>query len=44
MKKNVFKIRIARLSGNIARIKLGVSNKYEIEEQKQKGYKMLYNK
>jgi chaperonin GroEL len=34
--RNLFKTRIARLSGHIARIKLGVSNKYEMEEQKQK--------
>jgi len=34
--RNLFKTRIARLSGHIARIKIGVSNKYEMEEQKQK--------
>jgi chaperonin GroEL len=34
--KNIFKTRIARLSGKIAKIKLGVSNTYEIEEIKQK--------
>lgn len=34
--RNFFKTRIARLSGNIARIKVGVSNKYEMDEQKQK--------
>lgn len=34
--RNLFKTRIARLSGHIAKIKLGVSNKYEMEEQKQK--------
>lgn len=34
--KNIFKTRIARLSGNIIKIKIGVSNKYQIEEQKQK--------
>nr|YP_009545215.1 chaperonin GroEL [Synura uvella]AYO28369.1 chaperonin GroEL [Synura uvella] len=34
--KSIFKTRIARLSGNIAKIKIGVSNKYEIDEQKQK--------
>jgi len=34
--RNLFKTRIARLSGHIARIKLGASNKYEMEEQKQK--------
>jgi chaperonin GroEL len=34
--KNLFKMRIARLSGRIAKIKLGISNQYEIEELKQK--------
>jgi chaperonin GroEL len=34
--KNVFKTRIARLSGNIAKIKIGISNKYQIEEQRKK--------
>ena len=34
--KNIFKTRIARLSGNITKIKIGVSNKYQIEEQRQK--------
>jgi chaperonin GroEL len=34
--KNIFKMRIARLSGKIAKIKLGVSNQYEIDEIKQK--------
>lgn len=34
--KNLFKTRIARLSGYIAKIKVGVSNKYQIEEQRQK--------
>ena len=34
--KNMFKKRIARLSGNIAKIKIGVSNKYEIDEQRKK--------
>ena len=34
--RTLFKNRIARLSGHIARIKLGLSNKYEMEEQKQK--------
>jgi chaperonin GroEL len=34
--KNLFKTRIARLSGYIAKIKIGVSNKYQIEEQRQK--------
>ena len=34
--KTIFKTRIARLSGRIAKIKVGVSNQYEIEEQRQK--------
>jgi len=34
--KNLFKNRIARLSGNIAKIKIGTSNKYQIEEERQK--------
>jgi chaperonin GroEL len=34
--KNLFKSRIGRISGNITKIKLGVSNKYEILEQRQK--------
>jgi chaperonin GroEL len=34
--KNIFKTRIARLSGHISKIKLGVSNKYQIDELKQK--------
>ena len=34
--KNLFKTRIARLSGNIAKIKIGVSNQYQIEEERQK--------
>ena len=34
--KNIFKMRMARLSGKIAKIKLGISNQYEIEELKQK--------
>ena len=35
--KNLFKMRIARLSGKIAKIKLGISsNQYEMEEIKQK--------
>jgi chaperonin GroEL len=34
--KNMFKKRIARLSGNIAKIKIGVSNQYEIDEQRKK--------
>lgn len=34
--KSLFKTRIARLSGQIAKIKIGLSNKYEIEEQRQK--------
>jgi chaperonin GroEL len=34
--KNIFKTRIARLSGNISKIKVGLSNKYQIEEQRKK--------
>jgi chaperonin GroEL len=34
--KNIFKTRMARLSGKIAKIKLGNSNQYEMEEVKQK--------
>ena len=34
--KNICKTRMARLSGNIAKIKLGISNQYEIAELKQK--------
>jgi chaperonin GroEL len=34
--KNLFKTRIARLSGHITKIKVGTSNRYEIIEQRQK--------
>ena len=34
--KNIFKMRMARLSGNILKLKLGVSNQYETEEIRQK--------
>jgi len=34
--KDIFKARIARLSGNIAKIKLGLSNQYEMDEQRKK--------
>ena len=34
--KSIFKTRIARLSGNISKIKVGISNKYQIEEQRKK--------
>lgn len=34
--KNTFKTRIARLSGNITKVKVGISNKYQIEEERQK--------
>jgi len=34
--KSIYKTRIARLSGNIAKIKVGLSNKYLIEEERQK--------
>ncbi len=39
--KNIFKTRIARLSGNITKIKIGLSNKYEIIEQRQKVEKAI---
>ena len=34
--RNIFKTRIARLSGNISKIKIGLSNQYQIEEQRKK--------
>ena len=34
--KQLFKTRIARLSGQISKIKIGLSNQYEMEEQRQK--------
>lgn len=34
--KNILQTRIARLSGHIAKIKLGVSNQYEIDELRQR--------
>ena len=34
--KNLFKTRIARLSGNITKVKVGLSNQYQIEEERQK--------
>lgn len=34
--KGLFKTRIARLSGNITKIKLGISNQYEVDELRQK--------
>lgn len=34
--KSIFKTRIARLSGNIAKVKIGLSNRYQIEEQRKK--------
>jgi len=34
--KSIFKTRIARLSGRIAKIKVGLSNQYQIEEQREK--------
>jgi chaperonin GroEL len=39
--KNICKTRIARLSGNITKVKIGLSNKYEIIEQRQKVEKAL---
>ena len=34
--KSIFKNRIARLSGQIMKIKIGISNQYKIEEERQK--------
>ena len=34
--KDIFKTRIARLSGNIAKVKVALSNQYEIDEQRQR--------
>jgi chaperonin GroEL len=34
--KSLFKTRIARLSGQITKVKIGVSNQYQIEEERQK--------
>ena len=34
--KNIFKTRIARLSGNITKIRLGISNQYETDQLRQK--------
>lgn len=34
--KNIFKTRIARLSGHIAKIKIGLSNQYEMDDQRQR--------
>ena len=34
--KSLYKTRIARLSGNITKLKIGLSNKYQIEEERQK--------
>lgn len=34
--KDIFKTRIARLSGKITKLKIGLSNKYQIEEERQK--------
>jgi chaperonin GroEL len=34
--KNILKTRMARLSGNITKIKLGISNQYEVDELRQK--------
>jgi chaperonin GroEL len=34
--RSLFKTRIARLSGNITKIKVGLSNQYQIEEERQK--------
>jgi len=34
--KSLFKMRIARLSGHITKVKIGASNQYQIEEERQK--------
>jgi chaperonin GroEL len=34
--KTIFKTRIARLSGNITKLKIGISNQYQIQEERQK--------
>lgn len=34
--KDIFRTRIARLSGNITKIKIGLSNQYEMDEQRKK--------
>ena len=34
--KSLYKTRIARLSGNITKLKVGLSNQYQIEEERQK--------
>jgi chaperonin GroEL len=39
--KSIFKTRIARLSGNITKIKLGISNQYEMDELRQKVENLL---
>ena len=39
--KSIFKTRIARLSGNIAKIKVGISNQYQIDEERQKVEKAI---
>jgi len=39
--KGIFKTRIARLSGNIAKIKVGLSNQYQIDEERQKVEKAI---
>jgi len=41
--KGIYKTRIARLSGHIAKIKVGTSNQYEIDEQRQKVENSLNN-
>jgi chaperonin GroEL len=39
--KNIFKTRIARLSGNIAKIKIGFSNQYQVQEERQRVEKAI---
>ena len=41
--KEIFKTRIARLSGHLTKIKIGISNKYEIIEQRQKVENAIIN-
>lgn len=36
VEKNTLRTRIARLSGNIAKVRIGTSNQYQIEEERQK--------
>lgn len=42
VEKNVLRNRIARLSGNITKLKIGVSNQYQIDEERQRIEKALF--